>query len=1096
MLIIRIELVMRRFVLLSLLSAFYLFSAALSFSDRMSVSDLAEQVRWIKIDAVELAVKDMAKEPSFDKEAVQEKLVELKRLTEEGFTSLETDSSARERAVRALALHHEIMLSNPLLKDAVLVANRYVLKDNARKVMAPKLGTQSNNWTNQQSNAYRGYDASIVSLGNLQDSVSVRTIYKPSGGAVIADLRLHWDGKRLIFTSVTEDDRLNVFGINVDGSDCRPLIKTVEPDLEFYDGIYLPDGRIIAVSNIGYQAVPCIHGDGPVGNMVLYDPESENLRRLTFDQDANWNPVVNHTGMVMYTRWEYTDLMHYYSRFVMRMNPDGTEQKAVYGSGEMFPNSTFDIQPLPGHSSAFAGIISGHHGVARSGRFILFNPLQASKGAAGMIQEIPYRNRPVETVEKDRLVDGVWPQFIKPMPLNDRYFLVTAKLSPNSLWGIYLVDIYDNVTCLYQAEGEGYISPILLKSRPTPPVIPDRVNLSDKESTVFIQDIYEGEGLRGVPRGMVKSLRIHAYEYAYNRSASNHEAMGIQSGWDIKRNLGTVPIEKDGSVMFKIPANTPVSIQPLDKDGRAIQWMRSWLTGMPGEVVSCVGCHEDSKIIAIPKRVLASEKQPLRLTPPDGGIRPFTFDLEVQPVLDRACVSCHNESHRIDLRGGKKTDRGFKKIYPKPVGFVRYGIPEFSTSYMALHPYVHRQGSEADMKVLQPYEYHASTSELIRLLEAGHQGVKLTDTEWQALTQWIDYNVPDVGVFQNIRPYKGVDQYKRRIELADKYACGQSVDWKKELADYSLHLTNKQADSKTELTERTFRQKKAGLKRVKDWPFGKEKVLSLRSSLGDSIREYEIAPGVSLRFVHVPSGSFLMGDNKESASPAKVERAFWMGEIEVTNAQYMVLVPGHDSRYVDQLWKDHVNAGYPANLPEQPVIRVSLEDALGFCRLLSEKIGCNVTLPTETQWEWACRAGNDAAFWYGGLDTDFSPYENLADASLEQMAVKGVDPQPMKKDDPYFESYNFIPKVKELNDRSMLQSEGKQYQPNAFGLYDMHGNVAEWTLSKYSQGQDERCVVRGGSYIERPKYATSYTRKAYYPWQRVFNVGFRLVINE
>ena len=69
------------------------------------------------------------------------------------------------------------------------------------------------------------------------------------------------------------------------------------------------------------------------------------MRRLTFDQDANWNPVVMNNGRVMYTRWEYTDLTHYYSRIVMNMNPDGTEQKALYGSGSMFPNSTFDIQP-------------------------------------------------------------------------------------------------------------------------------------------------------------------------------------------------------------------------------------------------------------------------------------------------------------------------------------------------------------------------------------------------------------------------------------------------------------------------------------------------------------------------------------------------------------------------------------------------------------------------------------------------------------------------------------------------------------------------------------------------------------------------------
>ena len=132
--------------------------------------------------------------------------------------------------------------------------------------------------------------------------------------------------------------------------------------MEFYDGTYLPDGRIIANSNIGYQGVPCVNGSDPVGNMVLYTPQSKNLRRLTFDQDANWNPVIMNNGRVMYTRWEYTDLTHYYTRIVMNMNPDGTEQKALYGSGAMFPNSTFDVQPLPGYASAFVGIISGHHG--------------------------------------------------------------------------------------------------------------------------------------------------------------------------------------------------------------------------------------------------------------------------------------------------------------------------------------------------------------------------------------------------------------------------------------------------------------------------------------------------------------------------------------------------------------------------------------------------------------------------------------------------------------------------------------------------------------------------------------------------------------
>ncbi len=106
-----------------------------------------------------------------------------------------------------------------------------------------------------------------------------------------------------------------------------------------------------------------------------------------------------------------------------------------------------------------------------------------------MVQEIPHRNRPIQELIKDELVNGVWPQFVKPTPLNDKYFLVAAKLDPQSLWGLYLVDIYDNVTCLMQAEGEGYISPILVKETKTPPAIPDRVKLNEKEATIFIQDI-------------------------------------------------------------------------------------------------------------------------------------------------------------------------------------------------------------------------------------------------------------------------------------------------------------------------------------------------------------------------------------------------------------------------------------------------------------------------------------------------------------------------------------------------------------------------------------------------------------------------------
>lgn len=1056
---------------------------------------LQSELKWLNMEAIRLAYEDMKRIEGFDAVKYLPILTELEQQVKQGFGNIYSgDEAVLVNAEKAVANKRAILLANPLLNGDKILTVRYQLGNRDRRAMAPELGTQSNNWSNQESARRKGFNADIVELSNLRDEVQIRTIYKPDNTSSIADLKLHWDGDRAMFTQTMSDNRWNVFEVKLNNGDCKKLIDNPEPDLEFYDGTYLPDGRIIANSNIGYQGVPCVNGSDPVGNMVLYTPQSKNLRRLTFDQDANWNPVIMNNGRVMYTRWEYTDLTHYYTRIVMNMNPDGTEQKALYGSGSMFPNSTFDVQPLPGYASAFVGIISGHHGVARSGRLILFDPAKARKGAAGMLQEIPHRNRPIVEEVKDRLVDGVWPQFIKPSPLNDTYFLVAAKLDKNDLWGIYLVDKFDNVTCLHKMEGEGYISPIAVRKTVTPPAIPDRVKLDDKQATVFIQDIYEGEGLKGIPRGTVKSLRLHAYEYAYVQTQSDHNWHGIQSGWDIKRMLGTVPVEEDGSVIFKIPANTPVSIQPLDKDGVAVQWMRSWLTGQPGEIVSCVGCHEDQNQIVIPKRVIASQKAPHALTPPEGGTRSFTFDLEVQPILDRACIACHNgEGKAFDLRGGKKDGKGY------------------GTSYLNLHPYVHRQGGEGDMVVLYPYEYHPNTSELVRLLKKGHYNVQLTDAEWRKIYNWIDYNAPDKGYFNaNVLksfPYQGYDQIERRKQLTDKYAGGAGVDWKKEIADYVAQLKNK-GEIKPVMPKKVSPVKEKVLK-VKGWPFAPDRVKEMLADEKETVKVLEIAPGVQMTFVRIPAGEFVMGSyhgepDTYPTTKVKIDKAFWMGELEVTNQQYNTIFPQHDSRYVDQQWKDHVVPGYPANKPEQPVIRVSYNDAMEYCKILSQKTGLNITLPTEAQWEWACRGGSDEDFWFGNLNADFGKKDNLADVTTNKFAVSGVDPQPMSPESPWYKYYTFLPKAANVDDGSLVQVGGKKYEANPFGLYCMHGNVAEWTRSDYvpypykenPKKVSEYKVVRGGSYIERPKYSTAYSRKGFYPYQCVFNVGFRVIIED
>jgi formylglycine-generating enzyme required for sulfatase activity len=228
-----------------------------------------------------------------------------------------------------------------------------------------------------------------------------------------------------------------------------------------------------------------------------------------------------------------------------------------------------------------------------------------------------------------------------------------------------------------------------------------------------------------------------------------------------------------------------------------------------------------------------------------------------------------------------------------------------------------------------------------------------------------------------------------------------------------------------------------------------------------------------------------------------------MGACEVTNRQYARFDPNHDSRVEDKNTYQFGIHGYPANKPEQPVVRVTWLRAMAFCRWLSEKAGRPVSLPTEAQWEYACRAGAGTPMFYGGLDADFSKFANMADAKLSEFAsdpytVDRPLPNPSKYDD-------WIPKDSRSNDGAVIAVAPGKYRPNAWGLFDMHGNVAEWTRTTcrpypYAAGDgrdrgdpDGRKVVRGGSWRDEPKRCTSSFRLSYLPFQGVYNVGFRIV---
>ncbi|MDO5565702.1 MAG: SUMF1/EgtB/PvdO family nonheme iron enzyme, partial [Planctomycetia bacterium] len=849
------------------------------------------------------------------------------------------------------------------------------------------------------------------------------------------------------------------------------------------------------ISSASMMGVPCIGGSSMVGNIYRLEPDGKTVRQLTFEQDQDWCPVTLENGRILYLRWEYIDIPHYFSRIMMTMNPDGTNQVEHYGSGSYWPNSLFYAKPIPGQSSKFVGIVSGHHGIARSGELVIFDPAKGRQEADGVVQRIPDRGKTVVPHIEDQLVQNSMPQFLFPFPLSDDYFLVSAKMTNSDRWAIYLVDTFDNMLKLREEEGFFLLEPTPIVEQNEPRTIPDRTVPGEKESTVFITDIYFGQGLPKVPVGTVKKLRVYSLSYGY-RGIGGHDVFGMESCWDARRILGEVPVFEDGSATFRIPANTPLVLQPLDKDGAAVQLMRSWFVGMPGETGSCIGCHETQNSVSPVKKTIAQRTPPVAIQPFYGKDRPFSFEGEIQPILDKYCVGCHN--------GEKPMRPNFADVTP--------GERNFSKSYHALHGYVRRPGPESDNHVFRPMEYHSSTSELIVMLKKGHHNVKLDAEAWQKLYCWIDLNVPYFGTWLEIskllpkdkKPKYGLKHVEEVNKIADRY-----VELKKMYAGLDLNFETDTIDLSTrkkiefvkpaELPEPDRTSPKA-------WAFDAARAKEMQKPGTVTI---PLSDAVKLTMVQIPAGEFVMGDecgfdDELPRRVTKIEKPFWMMTTEVTNAMYALFDAQHDSRFIDQWNKDHTTPGYPANKPEQPVIRISWQEANDFCKWLNKKTGKTFRLPTEAEWEWAARAGSDKPMWFGDLDADFGKFENLADFSTRLFVVRGINPQPYEHAD--WEA--FIPRIEGVNDGNMIAQAVGQYKPNAWGLYDMLGSVAEWTQSSYKpypyvagDGRNNgdlssHKVARGGSWRDRPKWARCGVRRDYESWQKVFNVGFRLVCDQ
>jgi len=510
---------------------------------------------------------------------------------------------------------------------------------------------------------------------------------------------LSYDGQRVLFAwcryypgLAEEPDKLNkanvpenafyhVFEMNIDGSGVRQLSRGKYDD---FDARYLPDGRIVFLSTRRGQSlqagrdtarltlakddrpdcyVRC--GGGPERPVAVYtlhrmDADGGGMVALSPFEMFEWTPAIAHDGTILYSRWDYVDRWNMPWMSLWKIHPDGTNAHLVYGNYSNAPHCTFEPQAIPG-SDKIIFTASGHH-AQTMGSLVLLDPRDGLEG------EIPLRRLTPEVCFPE--IEG-WPGtfYATPWPLSERFHLVTwgrqasahqgTQRPPNGM-SLYLFDTEGNMELLYTDPEINVESPIPLRPRPRPPMLADTVRWEDtEEGCFFVADVYEG--LKNTPRGTIKRLRVVAVPVK-TQPAMDTPSLGLTRDDPGKCVLGSVPVEEDGSVFFRLPAGVSVFLQLLDAEDIAVQTMRSATHVQPGQTLGCVGCHEP-RVSAPPlARPLASLAEPARLTLPPSGAWPYRFDQLVQPALERECVSCHRANGEdpraasLDLTAGHAYD--------------------------------------------------------------------------------------------------------------------------------------------------------------------------------------------------------------------------------------------------------------------------------------------------------------------------------------------------------------------------------------------------------------------------------------------------------
>ncbi|MEI8235374.1 MAG: hypothetical protein WCH57_11920 [Verrucomicrobiota bacterium] len=562
----------------------------------------------------------------------------------------------------------------------------------------------------------------------------------------IFDLCPSFDGRSLLFACRQKpDDPYHVWEIGTDGHGLRQITSGPFHD---FNPVYYPDGRIVFSSSRVESYSMCQNFLACA--LHICNPDGSNLRRIDFTTLCTIAPAVMPDGSIICTRWEYQDKNIFSWQGLWTIHPNGRQLKLYYGNTLTIPNSRYGPKPIPGTNKVMITMAAHHYPPV--GDIAVVDRSQGVENPVGC-QQITFETSYRVTCDRNwGPGDKFFPwAYADPWPISDDLSLVAYGGPPPEEGGpgqtrICLLTAQGVVFDLYSEPGVSFCFPVPLNSRPVPASIPGEVPTEAGEGTFFVQDVYQGLSEQGVKRGQVKELRVwqqipKKYNTEGYRFHDHYPVVGLGSYY-VKRNLGSVPVDENGSAYFAAPSNVELYFEALDSSGKEISRMGSVTQITTGENVSCIGCHENRLSPPPPARASAMARlkhPPDHLQPPPWGAGNVDYVKQVQPVLDKYCARCHSgkaPAGKIDLSGDKT--RYFNMSYETLCygGWVDY--------------YYINQGPTGVFPAMQT---GSMVSRLTKLLESKHQEVDVDPESLRRIYSWIDANVPYYGTWDMTRPH-------------------------------------------------------------------------------------------------------------------------------------------------------------------------------------------------------------------------------------------------------------------------------------------------------------------------------------------------------